>query len=217
MSALLETERLALRRWEASDATSAYGIFAAPRVAPWLSPAFPVPGSPEDMRSTLNRWHDEKGRPDAGCVGHWALQTRTQPVLVGGLSLQYAPAGSESLSIAWVLSPDCWGRGYAAEAGEALMRWAMHEHGVREVFAFMPTDNARAVATARRIGMDWVTELGHLTHRNYQVYRLRHADLWYDRSRDRTVNAAADIGPMSTLTGSVQTSSQRTDDPGPAS
>lgn len=188
---LLKTERLSLRRWKTSDAASAFEILAAPSVAPWLATAFPVPDSPESMRSILIDWHDKYDMPEAGGVGHWALQTRSETKLVGGLSLQYAPTGSESLSIAWVLAPACWGMGYAAEAGEALIRWAMHEHGVREIFAFMQPGNSRSRATARRIGMDWVTELGHLTNRKHQVYRLRHADLAYERPRDTKTGAAA--------------------------
>jgi RimJ/RimL family protein N-acetyltransferase len=131
------------------------------------------------MRSLLLSWQEENS--SSSSVGHWALQTREDAALVGGLSLQYVPAGGESVSIAWVLAPNCWGNGYAAEAGEALIRWAMHERGVREIFAILQPDNTRAAATAKRIGMDWVTERGHQTRGRFQVYRLRHADLANER------------------------------------
>ena len=75
--------------------------------------------------------------------------------------------------------PPLRGNGYATEAGGALIRWAMHEHGVLEVFAIVQPDNVRAVATAKRIGMEWVTELGHLPQGRYQAFRIRHADLDY--------------------------------------
>ena len=57
------------------------------------------------------------------------------------------------------------------------MRWAIHERGVPEVFALVQPDNARAAATAQRMGMEWVTELGHLAQGRYQVFRLRHGGL----------------------------------------
>lgn len=206
MSAMLQTERLALRRWEVSDAPSAFLIFSSPAVARWLAPAFPVPDSLESMRSTLTGWHGRYGMPAAGGAAHWALQTRSETRPVGALSLQYAPAGSASLSIAWALAPDCWGLGYAAEAGEALIRWAMHEHGVREIFAFMEPGNSRSVATARRIGMIWVTELGHLADGKYQVYRLRHADLALEEARDRRISTdAGELAPMTTSDASETT------------
>ena len=56
----------------------------------------------------------------------------------------------------------------------------MHEEGVVEVFAIVQPDNERAAATARRIGMEWVTEVGHLPGGRYQVYRIRHGDLDYE-------------------------------------
>lgn len=178
MSAFLETERLTVRPWKASDANRAMAIYGAPSVSPWLVPALSALDTPAAMRSTLLRWRDddEKG---SGSAGHWAIQRRVDAELVGGLSLQYEPPGGESLTIAWVLAPSSWGNGYAAEACDALIRWAMHEQGATEVFAILQPDNARAAATAARIGMEWVTDLGHLQQGRYQVYRIRHGDLAY--------------------------------------
>jgi len=178
MSAFIETERLTLRPWQAPDAPHALAIYGAPSVTRWLVPALASLGTSAAMRSTLLRWRDEDEN-SSGCAGHWAVETREDAELVGGLSLQYAPPGGESLTIAWVLAPSSWGNGYAAEAGDALIRWALHEQGETEVFAIVQPDNARAAATAERIGMEWVTELGYLQQGRYQVYRIRHGDLAY--------------------------------------
>ena len=158
--------------------TGALAIYGAPTVSRWLAPATVTLDTPTAMRSTLLRWRAE-GELDPGGVGHWAIETRVQPRVVGGVSLQPAPAASGSLAIAWVLEPTSWGNGYATEAGDALIRWAIHERGVLEVFAIVQPDNARAAATAERIGMQWVTELGHLPQGPYRVYRIRHGDLAY--------------------------------------
>ena len=130
------------------------------------------------MRSTLLRWRDEDAH-GSGTSGHWAVHPRADTAMVGGFSLEYASPGSEIITIAWVLAPGSWGNGYAAEAGDALIRWAMHERGALEVFAIVQPDNVRAAATARRIGMQWVMEVGHLPQGRYQVYRIRHGDLAY--------------------------------------
>lgn len=179
MSAVITSERLTLRPWTASDADGALGIYGAPNVSRWLAPGATPLDTPAAMQSTLLRWRDQD-EIDTGSVGHWAVETRAaQPRLVGGVSLQHAEAGIESLAIAWALEPTSWGHGYAAEAGDALIRWAIHERGVIEVFAIVQPDNARAAATAERIGMQWVMELGHLPEGRYQVYRIRHGDLAY--------------------------------------
>ena len=49
--------------------------------------------------------------------------------------------------------------------------------GVDEVFAVVRTHNDRGVATARRIGMEWVGETEKYYGLQLQVYRLRQSDL----------------------------------------
>jgi RimJ/RimL family protein N-acetyltransferase len=179
MSRIIETPRLTLGPWQASDAAEALEIYSAPSVSRWIPAQLGPFDSAAAMRTTLVRWRDE-GRDDEACPGHWAIRTQKDSTLVGGLSFQFAPPGGESLSMAWALAPSAWGNGYAAEAGDALVRWAMHEHDVLDVFAILQPDNTRAAATAQRIGMEWVTELGHLSQGRYQVYRIRHSDLGYE-------------------------------------
>jgi RimJ/RimL family protein N-acetyltransferase len=176
MSRTVETERLSLRPWEPTDAPDAFAIYDAPSVRRWLAPTYPKVADAAAMRGQIVRWQQEAASTSAE-VGHWALVTRADTAVVGGLSLEFEPPGGESLVLAWVLAPDAWGRGYAAEAGSALVRWAIHERGVPEVFALVQPDNTRAAATAQRMGMEWVTELGHLARGRYQVFRLRHGDL----------------------------------------
>jgi RimJ/RimL family protein N-acetyltransferase len=109
-----------------------------------------------------------------GPEGHWAVHRRDDGSVVGGVSLEFTPHGSESLAVDWNVVPIARGRGYATEAGEALIRWALHEAGVPDVFAVVPPGNAPAIATAQRIGMEWVTDRG-----QFRVYRIRHGDLDY--------------------------------------
>jgi RimJ/RimL family protein N-acetyltransferase len=70
-----------------------------------------------------------------------------------------------------------WGHGYGAEAGHAVAHQAFESGDVDEVFAVVRPRNTRAVATARRVGMEWVGETGKYYGLSLQVYRLRKADL----------------------------------------
>ncbi len=183
MSRVIETGRLVLRPWQAADLPNAVEIYEAPSVARWLTPQLGAFETRSALSSTLLEWRGES-HPVLDKTGHWAVQARDSEAVVGavvgGVSLQYEPAGGESLTIAWALAPRAWGHGYAAEAGSALIRWAIHEEGVHEVFAIMQPDNVRAAKTAKRMGMEWVTELGHLFGGHYQVYRIRHGDFEYE-------------------------------------
>lgn len=179
MSRTIETPRLELRPWTTEDLDGARSVYAAPAVIRWL-PSVTVVGRSGDLDKLLAKWiaTDNAG---AGCLGHWAVHLRSSAEIVGGLSLQPAPHARESLAITWALAPGAWRKGYATEAADALVRWAMHEGGVQEVFAIVRPGNERALGTALRIGMEWVTELEQPIGKPSRVYRIRHADLdWED-------------------------------------
>lgn len=183
MSRIIETQRLRLRPWEPADTEAALAVYAAPAVCRWVDGPNAAAASVETMSAQLARWSSED-QTAPGCLGHWALAHRSTSGVVGALALDPA-LGGDSVAISWALAPQAWGQGYAAEAGDALARWAIHEQGALEVFALVQPDNARAQATAERIGMDWVTDLGHLADGGrYRVYRIRHADLDLEDNED---------------------------------
>jgi RimJ/RimL family protein N-acetyltransferase len=127
------------------------------------------------MLSAIGRWRHD---PDAllSSRGHWAAATHAGDV-VGGLSLQPAGPDDDDLTISCALAPVAWGRGYATEASAALLRWALHEAGATEVYALVRCDNTRALATAQRVGMDWIDDRVSDAVGRQRVFRLRHGDL----------------------------------------
>ncbi len=55
--------------------------------------------------------------------------------------------------IGYATYPGANGRGFASEAAEALVRWALGQAGVTRVCASIPPDNTAARRVAERIGM----------------------------------------------------------------
>lgn len=97
--------------------------------------------------------------------------------LIGGVALLPLPPGCTELEIGWQVAPKLWGHGYGAEAGHAVAHQAFTNIGVNEVFAVVRPGNHRGVATARRVGMDWVGETDKYYNLTLEVYRLSKADL----------------------------------------
>jgi RimJ/RimL family protein N-acetyltransferase len=60
------------------------------------------------------------------------------------------PAGYE---IGWRLARSAWGRGFASEAGAALLAHGFETLGLLEVLAFTARTNLRSQAVMRRIGL----------------------------------------------------------------
>ncbi|MEY9213219.1 GNAT family N-acetyltransferase [Thermobifida halotolerans] len=173
MTPPLSTERLLIRDWSLDDTEAAYAIYGSPEVAHWLST-----GAVDDvsaMRSVLEAWVEAQPNlvPPAG---RWAVVRREDGEVIGGLSLRLLPPFEEDFELNWQLRPDTWGSGYATEASQALIRWAFSQ-GLEELFAVARPDNERAIATARRIGMEWVGETDKYYGRRLQVFRCRPSDL----------------------------------------
>jgi [ribosomal protein S5]-alanine N-acetyltransferase len=174
MKATIETERLLLRPWRDTDASEALAIYGDQEVTRWLTPAMAWVPDAETMREVLQEWQEK----DVAPVSHWAVVRRDTDQLIGGVALlRLAPW--EDLEVGWQLARADWGHGYAAEAGDAVARWALHQGGAQEVFALMSPANERAAATARRIGMEWIGETDQYHRQKLELYRIRHDDLAY--------------------------------------
>jgi RimJ/RimL family protein N-acetyltransferase len=170
----LITERLILRPWSVDDAEQALGAYGAPEVSRWLAPAMDTVHDPAAMRLVLQQWVAEDARMMTP-AGRWAIERREDGRLIGGATL-LPLLPDEEFEMGWQLHPDAWGHGYATETGLALARWAF-EQGIEQVIAVVRPANARAAATVRRIGMEWVGEADKYHGLHLQVFRLRPGDL----------------------------------------
>jgi|SRR5215510_504113 len=171
----ISTLRLLLRPWSLSDAESALTIFGNDEVARWLAPAMNRIADVDAMRDLLERWIDDRDdspRP----TGRWAIEEVATGRVVGAGSVLPMPPLGEDLEIAWQLAPDSWGQGFATEAGHALAHYAF-SRGEDEVFAVVRPRNTRGLATARRVGLEWVGETDKYYDLQLQVFRLRKGDL----------------------------------------
>ncbi|MFD0775350.1 GNAT family N-acetyltransferase [Streptomonospora algeriensis] len=170
----LHTERLTIRDWTLGDAEAALQIYGAEEVARWLTPEMRAVHDVEAMRSVLHAWMEAQPNlvPPAG---RWAIAHKRGGDLLGGLSLRLLPPFEEDFELNWQLRPDAWGNGYATEAGSAAIGWAF-EQGIEELFAVARPKNTRAIATARRLGMEWVGETEKYYSTRLQVFRIRPSD-----------------------------------------
>lgn len=175
MNMPLTTERLVIRDWSADDVAAALAIYGSGEVTHWLTPAMDRIEDIAAMRSVLQAWQEAQPnllRPR----GRWAVERRDGGGVVGGVGIRLLPPYEDDLEVSWQLAPDAWGHGYAAEAARALIAWAFTQD-VDELFAVARPANQRAIATAERLGMQWVGETAKYYGLNLQVYRIRPSDL----------------------------------------
>lgn len=172
MALELQTDRLLIRDWEEQDAPVALEIYGSADVARWLSPAIEQVTDLATMRAVLQAWIE--AQPNFVVpAGRWAVVRREDNEVIGGLLIRLLPPYEEDLELGWQLKPAAWGQGYATEASRGLLKWAFEEEALDEIFAVARPHNTRAIATAKRLGMEWVGETDKYYGLGLQVYRLR--------------------------------------------
>ena len=72
-----------------------------------------------------------------------------EPRLVGGIGLRRERDAHE---LGYWLTPDAWGRGYATEAGHAVLHAARHALGLKRIAARHFADNPASGAVLRKLG-----------------------------------------------------------------
>jgi len=64
-----------------------------------------------------------------------------------------APRTAVEMGLFWTVLPEHQRRGYATEAGQALVRYALDVLGLRRILAATSYDNAASIAVMRKLGM----------------------------------------------------------------
>ena len=175
----LTTSRLVVREWTDDDADAAFAVYGSAAVAHWLTPAIDRVPDAGAMLAVLQAWQEAQ-RSLVPPLGRWAVQRQDDRAVIGGLAVRRLPPYDEDLEVSWQVNPLQWGQGYATEAAGALISWAF-AHDIDELFAVARPNNTRAIATAKRLGMEWVGETAKYYGLNLQVYRVRPGDLRADQ------------------------------------
>ena len=172
----IHTHRLMLRPWHIDDEIAACAIYGAREVARWLCPALPATVDRSDMRTHSAHLDRREGDAAGLPLGRWAITEKQSGQVIGGVALLPLPPERTDLEIGWQVAPAMRGLGTARRPA-TVAHQAFEKAGLSEVFAVARPATDRAVATARRVGMEWVGETSKYYGLYLQVYRLRKADL----------------------------------------
>ena len=153
MTGYIETERLYLRQWQASD----FAIFAEMNADPEVMKYFP-----KSLSATVSDVIANKCQhliKDNGW-GFWAVSLKDcseqSHAFIGFVGLNQTHADmsfAPCVEIAWRLRKEFWGQGYATEAARASLYFAFTELVLDEVVAFTTVINQRSQLIMARIGM----------------------------------------------------------------
>ena len=144
----IHTDRLILRRWQASDVEPFAALNADPRVMEFLGPVMGRTAS-DDVAARIRR---ELAQRDYGL---WAAEIPGVAPFIGFIGLNpvdWPPLGP-AVEIGWRLAYDYWGKGYASEGAREVIRYSFETLELNDLIAFTTVANRRSRKVMERIGM----------------------------------------------------------------
>jgi RimJ/RimL family protein N-acetyltransferase len=156
---VIDTERLILRRPEASDVDDWAAMLGDPEVARFLGPPL------ESREAVAAHIEIARERHQADGFGLLTVVRKEDGRVIGRsgflvwdkrswatTTLQDACEHAE-VEIGWTLARDCWGFGYATEAGAACRDYGIGMLGLEQTAGVIQHGNDRSFAVACRLGM----------------------------------------------------------------
>ena len=140
----VRTKRLLLRPGWIEDAPVLYRAICDERIIRNLAQA-PWPYAPEHAQAFLAR---ERSPAEPAML--IVLQTGAAPELIGGIGLQRKPSGA--IELGYWLARAHWGRGYATEAGRAVLAAARDSLRLRRIESGHFVDNPASGRVLEKLG-----------------------------------------------------------------
>ncbi|MBA3824625.1 MAG: GNAT family N-acetyltransferase [Ktedonobacterales bacterium] len=154
MRSVLETERLALRRFTMADVDLLCELDSDPAVMRYLNGGTATPRAvivSDVLPAFLHSYAPIDG------FGVWAALAKDNGDFIGWFSLRpLNGADAQDVTLGYRLRQAAWGRGYATEGARALLRQGFTKLGVQRVFATTYEYNDASRRVMEKIGMTLV-------------------------------------------------------------
>lgn len=166
---VFETERLRIRNYTEKDAAALFKILSDP-----LTMAFwPAPYTMEQTTAWIAR-HIESYRHYG--FGRWAVELKENGRLIGDVGLMKSEInGSVENDLGYIIHANYWRNGYAYEAAERCLNYAVHELGIQRICINMPADHTASMRVAEKLGLIKETEFANQRNRDKLTYLFSNA------------------------------------------
>lgn len=151
MVPVLETERLRLRGHVLSDFESSARMWADAGVTRHIG------GRPSTREESWRRFMTFPGHWMLMGYGYWLIEERASGAYVGdgGFATFHRDLGAYSFDApeqGWALTPAMHGKGYATEAAQAMLRWAVQHFRRTDFVCMISPENAPSIRVAEKLG-----------------------------------------------------------------
>lgn len=180
---VLTTDRLEIRPLASEDVDIAIAIWCDPEVTRFIC----EPATEEETRKEMT---DAVRRSAGGGIGVWCVIERSTGKKLGSTYLlpmpveeddfDYSILGGDDIpagdiEVGYFLVPDAWGRGYASEICDRMLRFGFEVLDLDEIVASVNEDNLASQAVLQKNGMRY-SERAMCWGQETPLYRLSRAD-----------------------------------------
>ena len=151
MQIFLETERLILRQFTGDDVENLVELDSDPEVMRYLNGGIATPRELVEQQ-ILQRFLSYYERYDG--FGVWAAIEKSSGAFIGWFSFRpHDESRPDEAEVGYRLRRSAWGRGYATEGAQALIRKGFTELGVQRVTANTYEHNTASRRVMEKVGM----------------------------------------------------------------
>jgi RimJ/RimL family protein N-acetyltransferase len=144
----IQTKRLLLRPLQADDAGAMFAYRCRDDVCRYLL------HPPQTLEQVATRAANSRSElTDEGQVLSLAVVERDGGAFVGDIVLMYHSREQRSGELGYVLNPEHAGKGYATEAGAALLRLGFDELGLHRMTGRLHASNTASARVLEKLGM----------------------------------------------------------------
>ncbi len=150
---IAETQRLLVREMTPEDLDAIYELYASPELVAYLPP---LSANREEEAEYLNRYI--RNMYGIFEYGMWVILEKETGNLIGRMGVENTDF-EDVLSFGFLLHPNARKKGYATEAGEAVLAYLGEYFPQLKVKAFCHPDNEEAIRLSNRLGIDIIKQL----------------------------------------------------------
>jgi len=149
---ILETDRLLIRETTLDDIDTLISLYSDPSITEYMENLFPKDEEIEYQRKYIENIY---GLYD---IGMWSIIRKSDHQLIGRIGIEYKD-DSEAVEMGFMLGKDYQNKGYATEAGIAVLKYASSIENIKRVTALVHKDNLASNRLCKRLGMNSKTVL----------------------------------------------------------
>jgi len=145
----IETSRLLLRRFSASDAAAMFKNWAHdPEVTRYMrwQPHANVAETTEVLRSWVQGYSSAERY-------HWGIVLQEKNILIGSIGAVAPHQADESIEVGYCIGRTFWGNAYTAEALKAIIHYLLFDVGFNRVEAYHSVNNPASGRVMQKAGM----------------------------------------------------------------